>query len=164
MSFGNSSSGDYGAVGSAIDSYVNDRNSYGAVGDAINNYVNDTQGYGAIGNAINGYVNGDYGAESGGSNWGSIINTLGRLGTGLLGGAADYSSNQSQQNYLPYIKWLGHGLADFGALNNSANKQQASNNAYGNTLMLGSLFGKGFGRKNDTISTLPAWLKGVQNE
>lgn len=155
MSFGNSSgSGDYGAVGNAIDSFVNDKDSYSAVGNAINNYVNGNEDYGAIGNAIDGYVNGDYGTESGGSNWGSIINTLGRLGTGLLGGAADYSANSSQQNYLPYIKWLGHGLADFGALNNSANKQQATNSAYGNTLMLGSLFGRGFGRNNDTIDPL----------
>lgn len=163
MSFGNS--GGYDTSGYSLDGGMGSYSNSGFDVGTVEGLPADEHGYQIFPESFtNGIPQDGYGNSSGGRNWGSIINTLGRLGTGILGGAADYSSNQSQQNYLPYIKWLGHGLADFGALNNSANKQQNSSNAYGNTLMLGSLFGKGFGRKNDTISTLPAWLKGVQNE
>ena len=159
MSFGNSGGGDYSLVGNAIDNYVNDTNTYDAVSNAINNYVNGNEDYGAIGNAINGYVNSDTGSGfnigNNSTNWGSIINTLGRLGSGVLGGLADYQSSANQQAYIPYTQWLGNGLAKFSAINNRDNKQQQQNNAYGNALMLSSLFGHGFGRNNDTIDPLP---------
>lgn len=146
-------------IGDNINSFVNNKDTYGAVSNAINNYVGGKQDYGAIGNAINSYVNGDYnsdyGSGYGNSNWGSIINTLGRLGSGVLGGLADYQSSANQQAYIPYTQWLGNGLAKFSAINNRDNKQQQQNNAYGNALMLASLFGHGFGRNNDTIDPLP---------
>lgn len=154
MSFGNS--GGYDTSGYSLDGGMGSYSNSGFEDVPLGGLSVDQDGYQIIPDTFD-----SNGNTSGGSNWGSIVNTLGRLGTGILGGAADYSTNSSQQNYLPYIQWLGHGLADFGALNNSSNKQQAMNNAYGNTLMLGSLFGKGFGRNNDTISTLPGWYQGV---
>lgn len=98
----------------------------------------------------------DYGNSSGGrTNVGQIINTLGRLGAGIMGGLGGYESSANQQAYIPYTQWLGNGLAKFSAINNTGNKQQQQNNAYGNALMLASLFGHGFGRNNDTIDPLP---------
>ena len=89
------------------------------------------------------------------TNWGSLINTLGRLGSGVLGGLADYQTSSKMSNYMPQTRWLGNGLATTQLMNNMANKQLEKNNAYGNALMLSSLFGRGFGRRNDTIDTLP---------
>lgn len=76
-------------------------------------------------------------------NSGGWFNTLGRLGTGILGALGDYDSSSNQQAYIPYTQWLGNGLAKFSAINNTANKQNQQNQAYGNTLMLSSLFGPG---------------------
>lgn len=81
--------------------------------------------------------------ENDGSVKGNWFNTLGRLGTGLLGALGDYDASANQQSYIPYTQWLGNGLAKFSAINNTMNKQQQKNNAYGNTLMLSSLFGPG---------------------
>jgi hypothetical protein len=154
MSFGNSGNIDNSSY--SLDGGLGNFGNTGFESVPVEGFKTDSNGYEIYPDWVTeGISQDDYGNSSGGRNWGSLINTLGRLGTGLLGGAADYSANSNQQNYLPYIKWLGHGLADFGALNNASNKQQALNNAYGNTLMLSSLFGRGFGRKRDTIDPLP---------
>lgn len=154
MSFGNNG-GSYGgsAISDSIANYMNDTPDYGSIGNVVNDYIIDNgSSNGAIGDAINNYVNSDsYSSDGlssilssigngGGRSW---FNTLGRLGTGILGALGDYDSSSNQQSYIPYTQWLGNGLAKFNVINNTANKQQQKNDAYGNTLMLSSLFGPG---------------------
>lgn len=145
MSFGNNG-GSYGgsAISDSIANYMNDTPDYGSIGNVVNDYIMDNgSSNGAIGDAINNYVYGNDSSSVGGKLNGGWFNTLGRLGTGLLGALGDYEANSKQQAYIPYTQWLGNGLAKFSMINNMANKQDQQNKAYGNTLMLSSLFGPG---------------------
>lgn len=145
MSFGNSN------IGSGIDvssGYTD--TGFGNFGDSLYGSTGfestpvqglsaDNNGYQILGNL----ANSDYLDDSQGGMNGSWFNTLGRLGVGLLGGLGDYQSSSGQQAYIPYTQWLGNGLAKFSAINNTGNKENQKNQAYGNTLMLSSLFGPG---------------------
>lgn len=159
MSFGNGNISDIysdsgSAIGNAVADYMNNGDTnYGSIGSVVNDYIMDNPSRGSqVSDAINRYI-GDTDVEntlsgSGGSiipdklngNW---FNTLGRLGTGILGALGDYQSNKEQQAYIPYTQWLGNGLAKFNVINNLSNKENQRNKAYGNTLMLSSLFGPG---------------------
>jgi len=90
--------------------------------------------------------------------WGTIASTLGRLGSGIGAGVSAYQAGQ-QPNYMFKTNWLGNGLAATGLINNSANRQNQMDQAFGTGNMLSSLFGKGFslfGNGNyDKLDTLP---------
>ena len=138
MSFGNSGS-NIDTSGYSFDGGLGSYGNSGFESVPIGALSTDNNGYEVLGNLANsGLLNGDSGALKG--NW---FNTLGRLGTGILGALGDYDASSNQQAYIPYTQWLGNGLAKFSAINNTANKQNQQNQAYGNTLMLSSLFGPG---------------------
>ena len=114
-------------------------NNYGgsAIGNAIAGYMNGEDDYGTIGNIADDYITNDNGNKKNNGSW---FNTLGRLGVGLLGGLSGAQAN-SQQSFLPTTQWLGNGLARINMNSNMANKQNQQGQAFGNTVMLGSLFG-----------------------
>lgn len=110
-----------------------------AIGNAIAGYMNGDDDYGTIGNIADDYITNDRGNKKNNGSW---FNTLGRLGVGLLGGLSGAQAS-SQQSYLPTTQWLGNGLARINMNNNMGNRQNQQGQAYGNTVMLGSLFGPG---------------------
>lgn len=134
--------------------------SYGGspVGDAIGNYMTDNTGsnYSIVGDAINNYT------ASEGSNptsynmdLGKLVNTIGRLGTGLGTGIAALQ-NQRQPDYFLDTQWLGNGLAKSNLRSNKQEKQNMLDQIFGAGNMLGSLFGNGyslFGNNNGSLST-----------
>ena len=105
--------------------------------------------------------------------WGTIFNTLGRLGAGIGSGVSAYQSG-NQANYIPITRWAGNGLAYTDILNNMANKQNQLNQAYGSGRALSSLLGQGFSLfgnnnldtnlgNNDYNLKLEDYLGGVNN-
>lgn len=123
-------------------------NSYGdTIIGATDNYIGgdglsnlDTSWLGASGDSL--------GTTGGGFNfgslpWGTIANTLGRLGSGIGAGVSAYQAGR-QPNYMFKTNWLGNGLAATGLINNTQNKQNQIDQAFGAGNMLSNLFGKGF--------------------
>jgi len=120
---------------------------YGAVGNAINDYAGGGSGadVSPISDAINGYSDGgSAGFNLGSLPWDKIINTAGKLGSGIGGFLASRQAGQ-MRDYIPTTQWLGNGLARTGYVSNAANKQNYLDQAAGATNALSSLFGKGFG-------------------
>lgn len=131
--------------------------SYGGspVGDAIGNYMTDNTGsdYSIVGDAINNYVTSDNNSSTLGSklDLGKLLNTVGKLGTGIGTGIAALQ-NQQQPDYFLDTQWLGNGLAKSNLRSNKQEKQNMLDQIFGAGNMLGSLFGKGyslFGRGNN---------------
>ena len=128
-------------VGNAISDYMmNDRNSNTSIiGDAINNYATSKGGN----------------PTSYNMDLGKLVNTIGRLGTGLGTGIAALQ-NQNQPNYILDTHWLGNGLANSSLRSTNKEKQNMLDQIFGAGNMLGNIFGKGyslFGNNNGNLST-----------
>lgn len=126
---------DYSAIGSGIDNYVKGINTdYSPISSAIGDYMGSADTSSAMSNIGGALKNAD---------WGKIVNTLGRLGIGIGSGIAGYQAGQ-QATYIPYTRWLGNGLAQTGYINNSQNRSNQLNQAYGAGRALSSLLGQGY--------------------
>ena len=158
---------------SIFDSYNFDW-SYGGspVGDALGNYMTDNtgDGYSIVGDAINNYVtNGDasskLGNVLGNTNWGNVLGTLGKLGTGIGTGISAYQS-QRQPNYMFIPRYIGDGLASTTVIDTTKNKKDQLNQILGAGDYLSSLFGQGFnllggGFGGNKLSTLPTSIDNI---
>lgn len=111
----------------------------------LGNYSLPTQDY----NFDTSWLNSGDAASSAGNilgnmDWGKVINTLGKLGSGI-GGFMSAREAGNMPEYIPTTQWLGNGLARTGYISNAANKQNKLDQAAGATNALSSLFGKGYG-------------------
>ena len=142
--------------------------SYGGspVGDAIGNYMTGNTGsdYSIVGDAINNYVSGGdtssaIGSTLGNADWGKIINTLGRLGSGIGTGIATFQS-QKQPDYYLDTQWLGNGLARSGFRSNKQDKRNMIDQLFGAGNITSNVFGPGYSlfgnsRNSGSFNTLP---------
>lgn len=131
---------------------------YSLIGNAINDYVGSGDTLGGLSN-IGSSTSSAGGFNFGSLPWSTIIGTLGKLGSGIGTGVASYQAG-NEADYIPYTRWLGNGLAMTGYLNNSQNKQNRLDQAFGAGNMLSSLFSNGFslfgnGTSNNSLDELP---------
>jgi hypothetical protein len=133
------SGADY-SIGSAIGDY--------AGGDGLSNFASgNIMDYSNLGSGSG------FGSAFGNLPWGNIMDTLGRLGTGIGTAVSSYQS-QNMPDYYFAPRWAGNGLATYQSVDNTSRKKNNLSQAYGAGDYLNSLFKSRFGGGGDLSDSL----------